>query len=397
MHKKKKLYMALGIAGIILLAVLIYIGTAILPKLQIGKEISDLLQPVLTEENQSMHLDIAADFAGEQMTMDSNIYKVKQDEVSYLVLEQMDFPVYIVDNILLLENGHAFKIAETVEKPKRSYDDLFVQIAAAYEVFDITCVKNDSESKYSINVIGEQVQELLAMAMPTDKAPVDSIEKLQITMTAHNSRLDRIEMTGKAEVNGNAVQVEVIISDFRELEPGKYEIPKVVKDAVKTVDRDSLFNLTEDLYRLLAAFEQFQNEENKNGTVTLHANCGIINFENTFELESFVNNGNGSMDTEEIENLPAMIGVLCMEGEIRCTENAEAFVYTLSLDETSMEKITGMVVPELVNYVMHLTDGVAKVVVEGNHITSIEIAIKGNINILITKFPMEVGIEFQYE
>jgi len=397
MPKKKVINITVGIVVILLFGFLLYFGTKVYPKLKIGKEISDLLQPILTEENQTMHMDISAEFAGEPFILDSDIYMVKEDEQQYLVLEQMDFPVYIVDDLLLLENGNAFQLAKQTESQSPTYDNLFVQIAAAYEVLDITCVKTDYEANYSVYVTGEQVQELLAKVMPADAKQFNSIEKLQLVMVAQNGRLDRIEMTGKAEVNGKSVQVEVLFSEFRTLEAGVYEIPETVKQTVKTVDRDTLLNLTEDLYRLLVAFEQFQKKESRDGTVTLHANCGLINFTNKFDLATFQQNETTSMNTEEIHNLPAMIAVLCMEGEIRCIESEEGFEYTLSLDEESMQKITEMVIPEVVNYVMQLTDGVAKVMVVENSILSIEITIKGNVNILITKVPMEVGVKFQYE
>ena len=397
MQKKKVINITVGIVVILLLGFLLYFGTKVYPKLKIGKEISDLLQPILTEENQTMHMDISADFAGEPFLLDTDIYRVKEEEQQYLVLEQMDFPVYIVDDLLLLENGNAFQLAKQTESQSPTYDNLFVQIAAAYEVFDITCVKTDYEANYSVYVTGEQVQELLAKVMPADAKQFNSIEKLQLVMVAQNGRLDRIEMTGKAEVNGKSVQVEVLFSEFRTLEAGVYEIPETVKQAVKTVDRDTLLNLTEDLYRLLVAFEQFQKKESRDGTVTLHANCGLINFTNTFNLEAFQKNETTSMNTEEIQNLPAMLAVLCTEGEIHCVDWQEGFEYTLSLDEESMQKITEMVIPEVVNYVMQLTDGVAKVMVVENSISSIEITIKGNVNILITKVPMEVGVKFQYE
>lgn len=397
MQNKKIRYVIIGIIGVVLLGLLVYVGTTVYPKFKIGKEISNLLSSVLTEENQAMHMKVATDFDGESFLLDSDIYILKEEEEKYLVLEQMNFPVYIVDSLLLLENGNAFKLSEEVSKPEYQYDDLFVQIAAAYEIFDITCVKADYESVYSINVTGEQVQELLSMAVPMDNAQIENIEKLQLKLVAQNDRLDRIEMMGSAKLSGKSVQVEVVISEFQKMDEGAYKIPEAVKQAVKTVDRDTLFHLTEDLYRLLAAFEQFQKKETQEGTVTLHANYGVINFTNTFDLALFQQEENSSVDTEEIKNLPAMMAALCVEGEIRCVERTDGFEYSLSLDEESMQKITGMVIPEMVNYVIHLTDGIAKIDVVDNTIASIEISVKGDMNILITKVPMEVAVKFQYE
>lgn len=402
-ENKKKWYIIIGVIVAIVAAVVIYVCATYLPRLQVGKEISDLLQPLLTEENQSMHMDVTTDLAGESMNLYSDIYLVKDEETKYVVMEQYDFPIYIADNVLYLENGHAFKMTEEMQMQSVNYDDLFLQLAAAYEVFDITCVKTDLETGYAVNVTGEQVQELLRMVVPVSQESEDGeneilsyIENLNVQLIAKGDKLDRIEMSGKADVNGTVVQVEVSLSDFRVLEAGDYVIPDLIKEAVQAVDKDTLFNLTEDLYRCIVAFQKLSNQEN-DGTVTLSANCGIINFNHIYDLKDLATKEIDSMDTEAVENLPAMIGFLCMEGEISCTEVNTGYEYKLVLDKESMQKIAETVVPELVNYVVTMTDGMVVVMLENDSITSIEISIEGSINVLFTEVPAKVGAVFKYE
>ena len=105
----------------ILFTVIIWFCVTYLPRIQIGKEISDLLQPMLTEENKSMHLHVAADVNGESFLLDSDIYLVKEGETAYFVMEQKEVPIYIVDNLLFFENGHAFKLADEMERPEQDY------------------------------------------------------------------------------------------------------------------------------------------------------------------------------------------------------------------------------------------------------------------------------------
>lgn len=406
MKNKKSLYVVLGIIGILLLGVIVYLSVNVFPKLKIGKEISDLLQPILTEENQAMHLDVSADLAGEVVDVHSDLYLVKDEEINYVVMDQYDFPIYIVDNVLYLENGHAFKIAEEVQNQQMDYKELFLQIAAAYEIFDITCVKTDAETGYGVNVTGEQVQELLSVVMPANQSVESSesdvlkyIENLNIQLTAKNGTIDRIELSGSADVNDTKVQISITISEFHVLEVGEYVIPDVVKDAVKTVDKDSLFNLTEDLYRLMVAFERFSKQETLNGTVTITANCGIIDFKQSYDMKDFDNmehTANEAVDVEGLENLPEMIGFLCMEGEISCTELDTSYEYKLALDKEAMQKIAEMVVPDLINYVVTMTEGTVLIELENESISSITIEIDGSIKVLFSEVPAEVGVEFEY-
>lgn len=391
-----------------------------LSRLKIGKEIADLLQPVLTEENKSMHLQIGADVNGESLLFDSDIYMVKDDETSYVVMEQMDVPIYIAENLLFLENGHAFKLTEEMELPEQDYKNLFLQIAAVYEVFDFTCVKTDLETAYAVKVTGEQVQELLETfgpmeavlsadagnettgngAISTQEAiDFSMIETLNLEMTARNDRLYEIKMTGNAVLDGSEVAVEIVLSQFQILEAGAYEIPESVQQAVATVDESTLFNLTEDLYRLFLAFDKLTKQESVDGTVTLSANCGIINFKNTYNLSEFQTDSEVVSDAEKlqgIENLPEMIGFLCMESEIRSEETTQGHAYTLRLDETSMQKISEMVVPELVDYVIDFSEGNVEILLAEESILSISISIDGSIRVLFSDIPAEVGVEFRF-
>ena len=403
MKNKKTVYIVLGCIGILLIGVLLFFAVNVFPKIRTGKEIANLLQPILTEENQAMHLDVSASIAGEALLLDSDVYMVNEEETSYFIMEQMNIPIYIVDNLLFFENGHAFKIAEGAARPEIDYKDLFLQIAAVYEIFDITCVKADLQSVYSVTVTGKQVQELLQMAMPMEQVNLEAIESLQVQLIAQEERLHEIKLSGSAVVDGTDVMIEISLSQFRILESGAYEIPEAVKQAVITVDESTLFNLTEDLYCLFIAFDKLTKQEAVNGSVTLHAECGIINFKNTYDLSELHAIDQESVNTEDLENienlenLPSMIGFLCMEGEVRSIKTAQGYAYSITLDETSMLKISEMVAPELVNYVVTMKNGTVEVRLENESISLIVIEIDGSVNVLFTEVPAEVRVEFQYE
>ena len=393
---KKKWKIVIGILLMIVAVIVGYFCVGIFSRLKVGKEITNLLQPMLTEENKSMHLHIAADVNEESFLLDSDIYMVNEDDRSYVVMEQMNVPIYFTENLLFFENGHAFKLSEEVEKPELDYKNLFLQIAAVYEVFDFTCEKTDLQTSYAANVTGEQVQKLLETVMPTNDISMDGVESLNVELVAQNEQLYEVKMTGSAVLDNSAVSIEIILSQFQILEAGSYEIPEAVKQAVETVDESTLFNLTEDIYRLFLAFDKFTKQENLDGTVKLEVNCGLIHLANTYALSELGSNKIESVDEKGIENLPALIGVLCMESEIRSIENEQGHAYTLTLDETAMQKISEMVVPELVNYVIDFKAGKAEVVLAEENISTIKIEINGSIKVLFSDVPAEVRVEFTF-
>ena len=399
--RKKKWVILIGILVLIAVVLIADFSVGYLSRFRIGKEISDLLQPFFTEENQSMHLDVSAKVNGESFLLDSDVYLVKEDEISYFVMEQMDVPIYIVDNLLFFENGHGFKLTEKIEMAEPDNKNLFLQIAAVYDEFDFSCVKTDLQTVYSVNVTGEQVQNLLESAVPMDAIVIEDIslenvETLHLEMVAQNEKLHEIIMTGNAMFDGTEIDIEIVLSQFRVLETGAYEIPEAVSQAVATVDESTLFSLTEDLYRLFVGFDKLTKEETQAGTVSLGVNCGILHFENTYPLNELKTENIESVDEAGLENLPSMIGFLCMESEIRSVETAQGHMYTLTLDEASMQKISEMVVPELVNYVIDFTEGYVEVLLEEESISTMKIQIDGSISVLFSNVPAEVEVEFSF-
>ena len=397
MDKKKKIGIVCAIGSMVLVGVIIYLIAVWYPKLQTGSEIEHALKPFLEAENKTLSLDIEADFNNEQITLQTAVFMVKEEAVDYIVFEQQDFPIYIAENLLLLENGKAFLISEDMQSKVMQSENLFLQVVAAYEMFEITRTENEEEIWYEIQVTGEQVTTLLNALMPLEDEPLSGIQDLHVKLVTVKDVLDRIEVEGSAEVNGTALAVEAVVSTFQILETGEYAIPEAVKESVQTVDRDALFNLTEDLYRLLLATSRITNFDDLSGNVKLHANLGVLEMNKQVELAQLRDGLSDMENASEVKALPGFVAFLCMEGDISCVEKDGSYVYTLSLNQDSMKTIASAIVPEIINYVVELTVGTAEVIVTDGYITTTRMDIRGNLNLLISELPVEVGAEFIFE
>lgn len=401
MEKNKK-----GRAVIIFAAAVLILGTVLFlflrfyPGIKTGNEISGLLQPVLDAENQSMDIDIQADISGERIELDTDVYLLNQEDAGYLVVEQNGYPLYVVDGVLYLENGKAYKLADDSGSGgvavNFSNKNLFLQIAAACEMVEITRTEKDNQVEYGASITGEQAKELLLAVAPSAEMDLSAIETLSVRLVAEEEQLERIEIAGNANVGGDVVGIDVEISDFQVLEAGDYVIPETIKNAVATVDKDSLFSLTTDLYRLLSAFGEFTSRKEVKGTVELRANCGIIQFKNKYDLSQLQSGSSDLENAREVEGIPAAVALLCMEGDISCTQQGESHVYKLELKEDAMQKLAETIVPEIVNQVVSLTNGTVVVTVENNTVASMDIQIDGAVQVLFSKVDAEMGAEFDF-
>ena len=398
MKRSKKILLA--VLGVLLLAAVIggiCIGRTLVPTVNHALRISELLQPVIDAENQTMHIAVSAEFGGNDLSAESDIYLVREDDAPYLVLEQNGNSVYISGNVLFLENGKAFKIGDKLQKQTASYEDLLAHIGALYETLKITAEETESQRIYSVTVTGEQAKTLLEAASLGEALPVEGVEKLKLQVTERNGKLDQISFSGSGNADGAAAQLHVTLSGFRILAAGDYPIPDAVKQAAATVDPDTLFSLTEDLYRLVLALAPFADMESIAGTLELTVDCGPLQLDTQMTLSDLKTTSNSQIDPEQLQTLPEVLGLMCMEGDISCTKEGGAYVYRLVLDQPAMQELARMILPELAQYVGNLTEGEATIRLENDAITSMKVSIEGKVRALLVQIPVTVGAEFTFD
>ena len=397
---KRSKIIALVLGGVIFLAVVacaVCIGLRVAPAVNQTMRISKLLQPVIEAENQTMRIGIQAEVNSKTITLESDVYMLTEENTKFLALEQKGIALYITDNILLLENGKAFKLGEKMQIQTSSYEELLPLIGAMYDVLKITAEETDDCIVYEITVTGEQVDTLLAAASVVETLPVKGIETLNLILTEKNGKLDQICFSGNGELDGATVSLNVEISGFRVLAAGDHPIPDAVKRTAATVDPDTLFSLSEDLYRLVMALAPFADMESIDGTLALAVDCGLIQLETEMKLSDMKKASEGQIDPEQLQALPEMLGWLCMEGNISCTSTGDAYVYSLELEKEAMQQLVNMILPKLSQFGGNLTEGNAGIILENGAVSSMNVSIAGEISVLITQIPITVEARFFFD
>ena len=373
------------------------IGLQVAPTVNHTLRIAELLQPMIDAENQTMHIAVSAEFGGNDLSVESDVYLVREDDAPYLVLEQNGNSVYISDNVLFLENGKAFKIGDKLQKQTASYEDLLAHIGSLYEALKITAEETESQRIYSVTVTGEQVKTLLEAASLWEALPIEGVEKLKLQLMERNGKLDQISFFGSGNADGTAVTLHATLSGFRILAGGDYPIPDAVKQTAITVDPGELFSLTEDLYRLVLALAPIADSSSLDGTLALTVDCGPLQLDTRMALPDLKTTSNSQIDPEQLQILPEVLSLMCMEGDISCTKEGDTYVYRLVLDQPVMQELARMILPELAQYGGDFTDGAVSIRLEHNAVTSMKVSIEGKVRALLVQIPVTVGAEFVFD
>lgn len=397
MKSKKPILIILGAIAFVVLIVAACIGFKAAPTVNHALRISELLEPVVHAQNQTVHIAVSAELGGKPLSLDSNVYLVAEDGRSYLAVEQNGPAVYIADNVLFLENGKAFKIGETMQVHSGSYRDLLPYIGSLFEILQITAEETETGAVYSITVTGEQAETILSVASLGGSVPTDGIETLNLSLTEKGGKLDHITFKGSGNWENTAVSLNVTLSGFRVLAGGDYPIPDAVKHSAATVNPNELFSLTDDLYTLVVALAPLAGEEAFDGTLDLTVDCGLLQVDTQLELSDLKSSSDSQIDPEKLHALPELLGWMVMEGDIRCTQQGAAYVYTLELNQQAMQDLSKMILPELSQYSSNLTAGNISILLESNAVSSIRLSIEGKISALFAQVPLHIEVAFSFQ
>ena len=414
MKNKNIKYIGIGIAVLMLIGVGIYMVKNVFPDFNAAREITNALQPFLDAENKSMHLVMDAEVGEKEFQLETEIAIVKEETTDYLIMKQENTSFYVVDNLLLLENGKAFLLTEEktdAQEQTMTYIDMLPLLAVAFDEFEIKRTEENEKIYYQIEVSGAQMKQILEATMPSREEIGDAVKCLQVQLLTQNGNLDEIQIKGAGASEETQVSLSVTISNFTLLTEGECKIPQVVKAAIGNVERENLFCLTEDLYRLIKAVEPLEDMSKLQGIINWQVSCGLIQINTSIDMEKLhaLQKEEGDVEgvspdeeekTDESETASKLIGVvgtMIMEGEISCRQQDEMYVYELVLDEVAMKQLVETMAPEIVSYAVDFEKGSMKIGINDQQLSEIMIGIEGGFNALFTKVPVRVSVAFDFE
>ena len=379
------------VSGIVISAIIIMV-----PKMQRGMEMASIMQEALKKENQSMKMEIEIDISDMHLELSPDLYAVKVDGTRFLVIEENNCPVYICDENIFFENGKGFRVGVDLEGEK----SLLRQIQKIYDSTEITKTESEGCIIYSVTAQKENAKSLLSALIPSIEDYLSSAEMVELHITTYEGQIEQVEILGSANLKDSmdtGIKLEAKLMDFRKLDNAQEIIPKEILNAAEKAKNGSLPEFGKDLYRLFLAWANFKGNEEITGTVRLEASCGPINFKKQSSWSSLGLESGEIDNPEEIERMPELIYDICMEGEFSCEKKADSYIYSLKLDEDTIQKLAGIIAPEIVTQTVNLTTGNLYVTVEDDNITSVEVDINGTVTLLFVDVAASLNAVFIFE
>lgn len=411
----------------ILAAMLIVLGIIMVIVLMDGKLVNgahayQLLEEYLAQPKQVLKLQVQAKTGDDQYDMEADILCRELDGRQITCVEISGAKFFYTDGILYLENGNAYQASEV----SADYGSMLEQVAALYQVLDIEAVKEENSKLYKITVQEENAQEILAYLLPKVAADALEMQTLEAELLSEEDALKAITFTSKGKLQ-NAEKTKYDITAMLTVakeDDGVIEIPEPVKNAMESEETKIQAIITGDVFRLYHAWEKLYAQNPMGAQIFLAADCGPLNLkqdvmfisaivddsrincvrkddfavyfnEDTICSEKGYSVTTKRAETVDVSELVGMAYELCLQGNFRCTEVNDSYIYSIVLDEEGMKNVASLIAKESADMAIEFENGSLQLVIKEQKLESIRFACDGELDVLLTKVAVALSAELE--
>ena len=362
-----------------------------LPQVQMSSELASIFKDVLTTSNQSVELDLNLEIGDMQLALDSNVYILNEGDKTIFVLEENGHSIYLCDSALILENGKAYRVETNTNR------NLIEQIHTLYEATEAIKTEELDKTIYTIEAHEEAAEALMEVLIPSAEGKLANVKDTIVRIIAKDGILQSVEVEGYATLMNameSEIKAHVVISNFSEI--AGYEVPANVQSVISNIDSSSLSIMSEDMYRIIMAFVEF-NAKEQEGTVSLDVSCGSINFELEQDWADFISGSSNLISESRLDVIHDIIYEICLNGEYSSEKIGNAYIYSMKLDDAAIDKLATSMVSDISLQAVDLAKGTIRVIVEDNEITAFEVDIDGTITVLLSEIDASIDAVFMFE
>ena len=391
LHKKKVPVLSKKVLSILIgfVILIVIIAAVFVNYMKKGADVYHLIQEYEKNSEISMELKAQANIGTEYMETDVSIDRMEVGEKKLICIEQIGIPLYFYEDVVFLENGKAYQINDLTPE----YTELLNELVKLYQSLEISTAYNGDEKVHSISVKQEDAKEIIELLIPSAETELSDAQTLKVELVEKDGELKKVRFDSTGTVNDaekTSIDVSAELTMNESLEENK-NIPKPVLDAVKSDEYEVTGELSQDLFRLLFAWMNFEKEETVEMNWEIQADCGSVSV-----------NENGNLETakEESAKMPKelleVLYQICLNGTFSCSSDEEISIYTLNLDAQSMKSLADTIAPKASEMEITYNSGSIQITVEGENFNRFKVIFDGKTKVLKEEIPVSFTADLTF-
>lgn len=320
--------------------------------------------------------------------------------IAYLQLEHV--PLYYTDGTVILGNGRAYRIAESLP----DYAAMLQQLTPLYK--ELKAVHQDGS--WQITADGTIAKQLLTAILPELSGNLADTQQFTARVTLNGLRAEQIEISASGTLQtGDSFRVILQLDQISD--SADFTVPQAVANTAASLS-DDLPVITQEWLALLSAWQQWQQQDQVSANISLQADCGpvVVNQSLNFYVKQ-VSNGqlycinkdglsiywsgdkavrqDGSTASSEEQKLVNSAQILdlaylaCEEGNFVKSQQGSIVSYTMQLTGDTMNSLAAVVAPDAANLDLSFTEGTLTIRLDNGSITEISFRCAGNVKVVV--------------
>ncbi|MGN0573190.1 MAG: hypothetical protein ACI4IX_04555 [Acutalibacteraceae bacterium] len=416
---KKNLLITLAILMVIICFISAVFALFVAPELKNGLKAYSLLNNYLGKPKYSAQITVNAEIGSSKTDVSANLYGIKFDKYSVTAVEQNGMTIYYSEGMIILENGKAFKISDTLP----NYSALLEEATKLYKSVDIKATENEEETVYAVTV--KNAGDIFETLLPSVAKFISDKQEINIELIEVQNKLHKIRFFADGTLNTSDKTELLLNAELTVTEKSKnIEIPQAVKDSVTGGVYEAEGELTRDLLRLITAWHNLDGKDMIAADINVTADCGPLVLNESFELfrknenglkiscingdnlliyftdnavcnkdGSAVETNNSLADTAKLLELAHQI---CLNSSFDCSKTNGEYVYSLSLSNEEMKSVAYSIAPEIKNMDVDFSGGIIRITVKNETISKVLFECSGDVKVILSEMDASVSGEFVF-
>ena len=320
--------------------------------------------------------------------------------ISYVQLDGI--PLYYANGAVILENGRAYRIVESLP----DYDAMLQQLTPLYKELKAT----HEDGAWQITADGSTARQLLTAIVPELSGNLADTQQVTARVTLSGLHAEQIALSASGVLQtGDSFRVSLRLDQITG--SADFMVPQAVSDAAASLS-DDLPVITQDWLTLLAAWKQWQQQDQFSADIALRADCGPVVLNQSLNLYAKQVSGkplyciskdglsiywsgdkavrqDGSAASSEEQQLVTSAQLLdlaylaCEEGSFVKSQQGSIVSYTMQLTGDTMNNLAAVVAPETSKLDLSFTEGTLTVRLDNGNISEVSFRCAGNVKVVV--------------
>ena len=397
-------------------------GTAaffLLPDLLDDAKAYDLLKEYSEKQELTMELTVDGTMGSQDFDFTAILDRTDVDGQRVTAISQDGRTLYYCGGTVFLENGNAYKLSSSFP----DYSQLLNQTVELYRYVDM----DEQDGTYTITAEDADARAILELLMPSAAGQLTDTDTLKVELLTDGDEVSEIHFSGSGTGNDRE-KTPFDLSAVLMLHPenrDRIPIPEAVRTAVVSGEYEASEAISDDLLRMVNAWQTLSRADSIGAKLLLKADCGPVTLDDRLDFyrwndggtqissiqkngyalyftDTMICNQNGSVisaadaTTVEAAKLLDIAYQTCLNAQLDCSQAGGNYTYTLSLDEDGMEAVAYAIAPAAEGMDLLFDSGSIQVMICEDQIQSIEVNCGGTVQIVLSnaKVAFEARMEF---